>query len=126
MDKDTFSLNNQTYSNNNNILLEIINDLQQIINDSKDNIIIKRLSDIIIKMNYIINENRKNHESIMNQFSLLQNRFDQLSKKIDINNINYNQELKGIKNGYTWSSVAQAVNGFREDKGNCYWATGAR
>ena len=87
---------------------------------------IKRISDVIIKMNFIINENKNNHESIMNQFSLLQNRFDQLSKKIDINNINYNQELKGIKNGYNWRYVGQVLNGLREGKGICYWEDGDR
>ena len=126
MDKDTFTLNNQTYSNNNNILLGIINELHQIANSSHENLTIKRISDVIIKMNFIINENRKNHESIMNQFSLLQNRFDQLSKKIDINNINYNQELKGIKNGYNWRYVGQVLNGLREGKGICYWEDGDR
>ena len=57
MDKDTFTLNNQTYSNNNNILLGIINELQQISNSCHDNLTIKRISDVIIKMNFIINEN---------------------------------------------------------------------
>ena len=60
MEQDIFNLNNKIYSNNNNnILLGIINDLQQIINYSKDNKIINRLGDIIIKMNNIINENKK-------------------------------------------------------------------
>ena len=54
MDKDTFTLNNQTYSNNNNILLGIINELQQIANSSHENLTIKRISDVIIKMNFII------------------------------------------------------------------------
>ena len=52
-------MNNKIYTNNNNLLLGIINDLQQIINYSKDNKIINRLGDIIIKMNNIINENKK-------------------------------------------------------------------
>ena len=60
MDKDTFTLNNQTYSNNNNILLGIINELNQIANSNHENLTIKRISDIIIKMNFIINENKKN------------------------------------------------------------------
>ena len=85
MDKDTFTLNNQTYSNNNNILLGIINELHQIANSSHENLTIKRISDVIIKMNFIINENKKNHESIMNQFTKLENQISQLSKKFDIN-----------------------------------------
>ena len=126
MDKDTFTLNNQTYSNNNNILLGIINELQQISNSSHENLTIKRISDVIIKMNFIINENRKTRELIMNQFTLLQNKFEQLSKKIDINNINNQQELKGIKNGKKWRYVGQVVNGLREGKGICYWENGDR
>ena len=126
MDKDTFTLNNQTYSNNNNILLGIINELNQIANSSHENLTIKRISDVIIKMNFIINENKKTRELIMNQFILLQNKFEQLSKKIDINNINNNQELKGIKNGKKWRYVGQVVNGLREGKGIMYWNNGDR
>ena len=74
---NTFILNNKIYSNNNNILFGIINDLQQIINYSKDNIIFKRISDIIIKMNNIINENKKNTELIRKDISKL---YDKLSK----------------------------------------------
>ena len=59
MDKDTLTLNNQNYSNNNNILLGIINELHQIANSSHENLTIKRISDVITKMNFIINENRK-------------------------------------------------------------------
>ena len=55
MDQNTFALNNQTYSNNNNILLSIINELQQIINSSQENLTIKKICDIILKMNFIIN-----------------------------------------------------------------------
>ena len=55
-----YNLNNKIYSNNNNnLLLGIINDLQQINNITNDNLIIKRIEDIINKMNFIINENKK-------------------------------------------------------------------
>ena len=74
MYQNMFSLNNKVYSNNNNLLFGIINDLQQIINNTNDNLIIKRIGDIITKMNFIINENKKNTELIMNQFSLLHQR----------------------------------------------------
>ena len=71
MYQDMNYFNNKIYSNNNNLLLGIINDLQQIISYSKDNIIIKRLGDIIIKMNNIINENKKNTELIRKDISIL-------------------------------------------------------
>ena len=137
MDKDTFTLNNQTYSNNNNILLGIINELQQISNSSHENLTIKRISDVIIKMNFIINENRKNMGLIMNQFTLLQNQIQQLSQKIDFNsfntntpkystqitnNINNQQELKFDNGRY----VGQVVNGLTEGKGIYYFHNGDR
>ena len=64
MDENLFNLNNKIYSNNNNILLEIVKDLNQLINYSKDNKIIKILGNVINKMNYIINENKKNMDLI--------------------------------------------------------------
>ena len=138
MDKDTFILNNQTYSNNNNILLGIINELQQISNSSHENLTIKRISDVIIKMNFIINENRKNMGLIMNQFTLLQNKLDQLSQRLNINSFNTNtpkyspqfinnisnqQELIGI-DGTRY--VGQVVNGLPEGKGIEYYPNGGR
>ena len=84
----TFSLNNKVYPNNNNLLFDIINDLQQVINNTNDNLIIKRIGDIITKMNFIINENRKNNQLIMDQFVLVQNQLAQMNKKFDKLNIN--------------------------------------
>ena len=43
---------------NNNLLSEIIKDLQQVIDNLKDNLTIKRIKDVIIKLNDIINENK--------------------------------------------------------------------
>ena len=71
MDSNIFNLNNQIYSNNNDILLEIINELNQIKNNSNDNLIIKNLAAVINKLNLIINENKKNLESIRNEISSL-------------------------------------------------------
>ena len=53
------NINNKIYSNNNTILLSIIKDLQQTMNDSRENNTIKRLGDIIIKMNSVISEIKK-------------------------------------------------------------------
>ena len=64
-----FNLNDKIYSNNSNILIEIVNDLHQLMNYSNDNLIIKRLGDVIIKMNNIINEIKKNVELIRNDIS---------------------------------------------------------
>jgi len=115
MDKDIFALNNQTYSDNNNILLEIINELEQIANSSRENITIKKISDVIIKMNFI-----------MNQFIKLENQISQLSQNLKINNINNQQELKGIKNGHNWRYVGQIVKGLKEGKGIEYYNDGDR
>ena len=59
MNENIFIINNKVYSNNNNLLLEIVKDLHQIMSCSKANLIIKILGNVINKMNYIINENKK-------------------------------------------------------------------
>ena len=125
MNQDTFNLNNKIYSNNNNLLFGIINDLQQVINNTNDNLIIKRIGDIITKMNFIINENRKNTQLIMNQFVSLQNQLAQMNKNIanlNINNIN-NQEIR-YNDGTRY--VGQVVNGLAEGKGIIYYHDGDR
>ena len=58
MEQNILNINDKINSNN-NILLEIMNDLQQLKNNSKDNLNIKTLGDIINKINYIIDENKK-------------------------------------------------------------------
>ena len=90
MQADIFSLNDKIYSNN-NILLEIVNDLNQLINYTKDNLIIKTLGNIIIKMNNMINENKKNTELLRNDISKL---CDKNKKNIDDLKINNDQELQ--------------------------------
>ena len=110
-------MRNKIYSNNNNLLLGIITDLQQIINDTQDNLVIKRIGDIINKMNIIISEIRKNTELIINHMN---KRFDQLN----INNNQLNKKVINYKNGERY--VGQVMNGLREGKGTYYCNTGER
>ena len=114
------NINNKIYTNNNNILLEIINDLQQLINYSKDNIIIKRLSDSIIKLNDIINENKKNTQLISNHISNLENT---IVKEIEqLNNNNHNNKEIRYDNGDRY--VGELINGIKEGKGTMYYKGG--
>ena len=138
--ESAFSYNNEAYTNNNNILLCIINELQQIINYSKEDLTIKRISDIINKMNFFFKEYKRDHESIMNQFTLQQSQFvlqqnqsflqqeqltsirnklDQLNLKLEINNP---KELKSNNSRY----FGQVVNGFPEGRGIEYYNNGER
>ena len=89
-----FNLNNKIYSYNNNLLSEIINELKQISNSSQDNLTIKRIGDIINKMNFIINENKKNTELIIKHISLLQNQIDRNFKELKNNNNINNEDIK--------------------------------
>ena len=123
MEQNIFHLNNEIYSNNNNMLLRIIEDLQQIINTYNDNILIKRLKDIIILINKIISENKKNIELIRNDIS---NLYIKLNKKIDelkINCIN-TQEIKYNGDRDRDRYIGQVVNGVPEGKGIMYWTNG--
>ena len=119
MSQNMYDLNNKIYSNNNNLLLEIINDLQQVINNSHENLTIKRIGDIMNKMNYIINDNKKNTELIIKHISLLQNQINKRFDKLEINNMN-NQEIKQYNGRY----VGQVVNGLKEGKGIFYFNDG--
>ena len=96
MVEEILNLHDKIIANTNNSLLEITNNLQTLMNDSKENTTIKGLCDIIIKINNIINENKKNLELIKNEISKL---YEQMNKqnnepKNNNNNIINNQEIK--------------------------------
>ena len=116
-----YDLNNKIYSNNINLFLGIINDLQQVINNSHENLTIKKIGDIMNKMNYIINDNKKNTELIIKHITLLQNQINKRFDKLEINNIN-KQEKKCIDGKY----IGQVVNGLAEGKGTWYGFNGNR
>ena len=124
MNQDMYNFYNKIYSNNNNLLLGIINDLQQINYITHDNLVIKRIGDIIIKMNFIINENKKNTQLIINHISLLQNQMNKKFDELKFNNINQinNQELKYDDGRY----IGQVVNGKPDGKGIYYYNNGDR
>ena len=117
MEQTVLNLNNELYSNNNKILLEIINDLNQLKNYHNDNLSINILGKVINKINYIINENKKNFQLIRNDIYLLNKKIDNLS----INNIN-RQELQYKDGKY----IGQAINGKANGKGIWYGFNGDR
>ena len=68
--------NNNIYLNylhNNNILLKLVKKLENIIKDINNNNIIHRIKDIIIIINKLINDNKKNIELIRNDIKILNN-----------------------------------------------------
>ena len=104
---DLFGLNNKIFSNNNNIMFEIIDELNQMKDNSQDNLIISKLGDIINKMNSIIDENKKNLESIRkdisSDISSLKQNLNQRLDNLNINN-NANNNVIKYKNGMCKSS----------------------
>ena len=129
MEENLLNLYNKINSNNNNILLSIINEIQQTIKDSKENITIKRLSDIIIKMNNMINENKKNTELIRNDISKL---YNQINKQFNELKNNNNLQYKEIKYDFDHKNpvnkrmkyLGQVLNGVPEGKGVMEWIMG--
>ena len=122
MEQDIINLNNQIFSNNNTALLSIIEDLRQIINDCNENVIIKRLTDIIIKMNNIISENKKSTELIRTDISKLQNQMNKQFSELKISAIT-NQEIV-YDNSSRKKYIGQVLNGVPEGKGIMYLNTG--
>ena len=121
MEQNMFNLNNKIYSNNNNLLIEIINDLNQLMNYYRDNLSIKILGNVINKINYIINENKKNLQLLRNDISSLCNQINKRFDKLEINNIN-KQEIKFNNGKY----IGEVVNGLAEGKGTWYDDNGDR
>ena len=121
MEQNMFNLNNKIYSNNNNLLIEIINDLNQLMNYYRDNLSIKILGNVINKINYIINENKKNLELLRNDISSMCNQINKRFDKLEINNIN--KQEKKFKDG---KYIGQVVNGLAEGKGTWYCDDGDR
>ncbi len=125
MNRSLYNFDNKIYSNNNNLLISIVNDLQQVINSLHDNLVIKNIGDVIYKINYIINENKKNDELIMNQFSSMKLQLSKMNhelKQLNINNIKDIKEIRAVNGRY----VGQIVNGLREGKGIYYYNNGNR
>ena len=123
MEQNIFKLNDKIYSNNNDILQEILTSLNQLLDYSKDDLITKTLNNIKDKINYIINENKKNILLIKNDILSLYNRVNKKYEEIKLNNnITQNKELYYKEGRY----IGQFKNGLKEGKGKMYWDTGDR
>ena len=111
MEQNSLNLKDNIFSNNITILSELINDLYNLMNNTKDIIIIQILGKIINKMNYIINENKKNLDLIRDDinkiYNQINNKFDEL-KTISIKEIITNNGDKYI---------GQVLNGIPDGKG---------
>ena len=115
MEQDKFEPNYQEYTDNNNILLEIVDDLQQLKSKSNDDLITEGLTNIINKINGIIDSNKKNLEileSLKTQFSSLYQKLDEL--KVNTEELIYEDGRY----------VGQVVNGLAEGKGIAYFNNG--
>ena len=116
MEHNLCELPNKVFSNNKDILLEIINELQEIINTYNDNILAKKLDDIIIKINNMIKDNKKNLDLIINDIAMIQNKNEKSNCDInDKREVNYPDGSKYI---------GQIINGLKGGKGIFFWKNG--
>ena len=92
--------------------------------NTHEQIIIKRISDIITKMGNIINDNKKNTENIINHITSLKKQINRQFEQLNINNnININQQEINYNNG---RYIGQILNGLPEGKGIIYYGNGNR
>ena len=125
------------FPNFNNILTYIIEQLENIIDDNKNVEDIRHnLSDIVIMMNWIINENKRNSELINSEITKLRSKTYNISsdkyKKIELKNgifignvIKNKKEGKGIfyyNNGAKYEG--EYKNDLRNGKGIFYYKEG--
>ena len=114
-----YNLYNKTYANQNNIMKGIINELDQIRYSINNNLIFKRIGDIITKINYLVNENNKNLELIRSNISKYFHQLDYKIDKMQINVVNI-QELTFNDGKY----VGYVKNKLAEGKGIYYYNSG--
>ena len=114
-----YNLCNKTYANQNNIMKGIINELDQIRNSINNNLIFKRIGDVITKINYLVNENNKNLELIRSDISKYFHQLDYKIDKMQINVVNI-QELTFNDGKY----VGYVKNKLAEGKGIYYYNSG--
>ena len=111
-------LNNKIYANNNDILTGIVSKLEEIVNDNNNtqDLIIKRLKDIIIIMNKAINENNNNYKQIIELMNNMNKKLDNISNK-NSNNLFINNGINKIKFYEEGKYIGQLVNNKKEGKG---------
>ena len=103
--------------NNNNLSNEILKlkDNYFQYNETHNNEIIKRIENIIKKIIFIYNDNKKNTELVINHFSLLKNKIDEMSKNMnEIENNSINIQVKSFQDGIYLGNV---LKGEREGEG---------
>ena len=120
MNPSLLNINDQIFTRNNDLFIEIVSYLQEIVDDAKTNLILdkKRIGDIIIKINEIIEENRRNTETIINEINSLRDQMNQNFRELNI----ANQTIK-YKNG---KYVGQIIDGIKQGKGTMYLDAGDR
>ena len=103
--------------NNNMVFLEIIKQLENVVNDlsgKKNSYLssqIKQLKNIIIMLNKLINETKKNQNEIMKRIQKLN---DDMKSHFNKISINYNYQKKTYPNGEYFGELR---NGLRHGKG---------
>ena len=103
-------------NNNNpsNEILKLKDDYFQY-NETHNNEIIKRIENIIKKIIFIYNDNKKNTELVINHFSLLKNKIDEMSKNMnEFENSSINIQAKSFQDGIYLGNV---LKGEREGEG---------
>ena len=107
-------INNEIFLNNNSILISVTNELKDLIKNLNNDIIIKRISNIINIMNKDINDNKKNYEKIIELIQGMNTKIEELTNKNNNNKIY-------IKNYPEGKYEGQLVNNMREGKGKLYY-----
>ena len=114
MDQNS-NIDEKVFSTINTTLQLIITDLQQTLNNTQENIVKEKLTDIIKRMNSLIEETKKNKELLINQIkSLKENLATKTIKRPD--NFVDIKEIRMDDRKY----IGQVINGIPEGKGVMY------
>ena len=112
-----FSLDQNIFKNNSFILSQVVFELEDIkkdINNINNEVLLRRITDIILLMNKAINENKNNYEQILKHIKEMNIKLENLSK-----NNNFGQILTKYYPEGTYEG--EIVNNRREGKGKFYY-----
>ena len=114
MDQNS-NIDEKVFSTINTTLQLIITDLQQTLNNTQENIIKEKLTDIIKRMNFLIEETKKNKELLINHIKSLKDNLATKTIKRPDNFVDI-KEIRMDDRKY----IGQVINGIPEGKGVMY------
>jgi len=115
MEQNGVNMGEKIFSEINTSLLNIITDLQQALNNPEENILKEKITEIINRLNSIVEENKKSTYLLITHIKSLEDKADHITPKKPVNFVDI-KEIRMDDRKY----IGQVINGIPEGKGVMY------